>query len=265
MLQTILINSLIYKEMQNYIWENIMKFSWYIFPVIKPYIICVSKIMESWHLHFFAVKPMIIEPTTSEWINICSLVIITKKYQLVNTNLSSSNLSSSSSKKEYYSFYKTFYSNYDYLENKETEENNAVTKEHLFIAKMKNNKYICKVCFPKHVKNTFSEGTEEGTEEDEKIEKGEMDTTLLYVEYSHPKMNMPIGLPFTNNMLRLYNELFTPAFVLRQLQTQTSESYYFDMDYTLTILDSNLKRIHLNSSQYIFCQPNPDNYLVIQR
>jgi hypothetical protein len=213
--------------------------------------------MESWHLHFFAVKPMIIEPTTSEWINICSLVIITKKYQLVNTNLSSSNLSSSSSKKEYYSFYKTFYSNYDYLENKETEENNAVTKEHLFIAKMKNNKYICKVCFPKHVKKEKEEKEEKGEEE--------MDTTLLYVEYSHPKMIMSIGLPFTNNMLRIYNELFTPAFVLRQLQTQTSESYFFDMDYTLTILDSNLKRIHLNSSQYIFCQPNPDNYLVIQR
>ena len=129
--------------MQSYIWENIMKFSWYIFPVIKPYIICVSKIMESWHLYFFAVKPMIIEPTTSEWINICSLVIITKKYQLVNTNISSLDISSSedsSSKKEYYSFYKTFYSNYDYLE---TEGNNAVTKEHLFIAKMKNNTYIC--------------------------------------------------------------------------------------------------------------------------
>ena len=118
--------------MQSYIWENIMKFSWYIFPVIKPYIIFVSKIMESWHLYFFAVKPMIIEPTTSEWINICSLVIITKKYQLVNTNISSLDISSSedsSSKKEYYSFYKTFYSNYDYLE---TEGNNAVTKEHLF-------------------------------------------------------------------------------------------------------------------------------------
>ena len=108
------------------------------------------------------------------------------------------------------------------------------------------------------------EKKEEEKKEEEKKEVVEMDTTLLYVEYSHPKMMVPVSVPFTNHMLQPYNELFTPTFVLRQLQTQT-EYYFFDMDYTLIILDSNLNRMYLNSKQYILWQPNPDNYTIIQR
>jgi hypothetical protein len=169
-------------------------------------------------------------------------------------------------KKEYYSFYKSFYSNYDYLEKSECLD--AVTKEHLFIAKLKNNKYICKVCFSKHVKYMFDykDNLAQDQEPEKKEDDEDIDTSLLllYIEYSHPKMKTPINLPFTNNMLHPYNELFTPAFVLRQLQTQT-EYYFFDMDYTLLILDSNLNRIYLKSNQYLLWQPNPDSYTLIQR
>ena len=238
-------------------WENILKLGFYIFPYIEPYIIYVYKHIEFWYTK----KPIIIEPTTSEWINICSLVIIAKKYQLVNTNI----IQTENVKKEYYSFYKSFYSNYEYLENENDksleEDDKTITKEHLFIARLKNNKYICKVCFSKHVKYMF-DYQEEDEEEEEKEE--EMNTSLLYVEYSHPKMTTSISLPFTKHIIQPFNELFTPAFVFRQLQTQT-EYYYFDMDYTLTILDSNLNRILLNSTQYILWQPNPDNYTIIQR
>ena len=60
-------------------WENIIKLSVYIFPFIEPYIINVYKTIESFYITFFAVNPIIIEPTASEWINICSLVIIENK------------------------------------------------------------------------------------------------------------------------------------------------------------------------------------------
>ena len=248
--------------MQNYFWENTIKLGWYIFPYIEPYFMYVYKKIESWYLNYFAVKPVIIEPTSSEWINICSLITIANKYQLVNTNIIQNE--NNDVKKEYYSFYKSFYSNYDYLE--KTESLEAVTKEHLFIAKLENNKYICKVCFPKHVKYMFDYQDNRDQEPEKKDDDEDIDTSvlLLYIEYSHPKMKNPINLPFTNNMLQPYNELFTPTFVLRQLQTQT-EYYYFDMDYTLIILDSNLNRIYLKSNQYLLWQPNPDSYTLIQR
>jgi hypothetical protein len=227
----------------------------YLFPYINPYFIYIYKNVNYWYFCFFPIKPVIIEPTTSEWINICSLINCnsnsnsnsnskSKNYQLVNTDI----LSKSNVKNEYYSFYKLFYSNYDY------NSENEPTKEHLFIGKLKDNTYICKVCFPNHVKYMF-DLNESTTETD-------FDFSLLYVEYSHWKMSNPIQLPFNNYMLQPYNELFTPTFVLRQLQTQT-EYYYFDMDYTLSILDSNLVNIKLNSTQYLLLQVN--SYEIIQR
>ena len=68
-------------------------------------------------------------------------------------------------------------------------------------------------------------------------------------------MTKPIILPFPNGMLQPFNELFTPAFVLRQLQTQTLY-YYYDMDYELTILDQELRTVKLNSKQYILLHKN---------
>jgi hypothetical protein len=109
------------------------------------------------------------------------------------------------------------------------------------LEKNKYNQYLCRVCFPKHVKTIYI---------DDEKEKHEI--SFLYIEYFHPtKMHKPIPLPFPNDMLQPLNELFTPAFILRQLQTQT-EYYYFDMDYVLTILDQDLHTFELKSNQYIF-------------
>lgn len=229
----------------DYIQNQSIVIGCYLFPYIHPYFIYIYKNVNYWYFWFFPKNPTIIEPTTSEWINICSLINCdtnSKNYQLVNTDI----LSKNNIKNEYYSFYKSFYLNYDY------NSENEPTKEHLFIGKLKDNTYICKVCFPKHVKYMF-DSTDSSTE---------TDFSLLYVEYSHWKMSNPIQLPFNNYMLQPYNELFTPTFVLRQLQTQT-EYYYFDMDYILSILDSNLVNINLNSTQYLLLQPN--SYEIIQR
>lgn len=232
----------------NYITNQCISIGYYLFPIMHPYFFFFYKQFYDWHFFLFPKKPIIIEPTSSEWIHISSLIYCNSTYQLVITDIISEKKDIIT---EYYSFYKSFYSNYDYNTTKE----NNITKEHLFIAKLKDNSYICRVCFPNHVKFRFDSNTNTNTHVN-------LALTLLYIEYSHPKMQTPIPLPFHNDMWQVYNELFTPTFILRQLQTQT-EYYYFDMDYTLTILDSNLVTIHLKNTQYLLLQPNA--YEIIQR
>ena len=229
----------------NIITNNVLVIGCYLFPILNPYYIYLYKTIQYWYSYLFPRTPIIKESTSSEWINICSLIYSNSDYQLVNTDI----ISKTNVKTEYYEFYKSFYSNYDY-------EHDKTIKEHLFIAKLTDNIFICKVCFPKHIKYMFDSSDSNTTKQNES------ELSLLYIEYSHPKMTTAISLPFNNYMLQPYNELFTPAFVLRQLQTQT-EFYYFDMDYTLSILDSNLVTIKLNSKNYILLQPN--TYEIIQR
>jgi len=206
------------------------------------YIWCVK------HMNYFN-KPILIEPCTSEWISICSLIYIDYKYQLVNTDIIDL---PKKIEEEYNSFYKSFYSNYIYSDNTNSEIF-SVTKEYIFIAKQPDNTYICRVCFPGHIKqinSSFQNKKNKNNKPDETIEE-DIDV-FLYVEYMHPsKMNTPIILPFSSGLLQVYNELFTPTFVLRQLQTQT-DYYFFDMDYELTFLDKDLNTFHLKSNQYIF-------------
>ena len=209
------------------------------FHIIKNYFINLYFNIHIWYYKyiakFFYLKPKLIECELPEWIDITSLIYLNNTYQLVNTNITNTN----NVEKEYYSFYKNFYSNYIYSDKVYTD--GIITKEHVFISKSEN-KYLCRVCFPGHIKTICMD-----EKEDEKKE-----ISFLYIEYFHPtKMEQSISLPFPNEMLQPLNELFTPAFVLRQLQTQT-EYYYFDMDYILTILDQDLQTFKLKSNQYIF-------------
>ena len=202
--------------------------------------------------HLFLKKPELIEPTTPEWIVISSLFTIDNSYKLVNTNIPKSK----KIEEEYSAFYKSFYSSNIYSDDSHF---HSSTKEHVFIAKTQNNKYICKVCFPGHIK-CFSN---DEVKEDDTNDIEEISVSFLYIEYTHPsKIQKPIPLPFSNGLLQPLNELFTPAFVLRQLQTQT-EYYYFDMDYILTIIDHDLNTIILKSNQYILLQKN--TYEILER
>lgn len=234
--------------------QKLIDFGWYILPIIQPFVLFVYNIL---HKYWFVKKPELIEPITSQWIMICSLISNqnhnhSNKYQLVNTDMTQESEQQEEDiiKKEYFSFYKLFYSNYTYSDT----YTKTKTTEHLFIAKLNDNKYLCKVCFPSHVKYIC----------DSKESDSKESITFLYVEYSHPKMITSILLPFPNEMLQPYNELFTPTFVLRQLQTQI-EDYVFDMDYTLQILDSDLNIIHLNSNEYLIILSNKKNYQIINR
>jgi hypothetical protein len=73
---------------------------------------------------------------------------------------------------------------------------------------------------------------------------------FLSVEYQHPSMKNTISLNMDKRYLIAGNELFSPCFVLKCLNYQ-KEQYFFDNDYKLTILDSEIKSTTLSSNQYI--------------
>jgi hypothetical protein len=73
---------------------------------------------------------------------------------------------------------------------------------------------------------------------------------FLSVEYTHPEMNEAIELKMDAGFFREGNELFTPAFVLRALEYQSS-FYYFDENYKVRIMDTCCNIIELDSNKYI--------------
>jgi hypothetical protein len=79
--------------------------------------------------------------------------------------------------------------------------------------------------------------------------------SFLSVEYFHPKMIKSVVLNIPRNYYMNNNVLFNPAFVLRCLEYQT-QPYLFDMNYTLSIMDSNIDTITLGSTQYILIKEN---------
>lgn len=92
---------------------------------------------------------------------------------------------------------------------------------------------------------------------------------FLSIEYSHPSMTHTIPLEIHTNMLLVGNCLFFPAFVARMLRYKSCESYgdnhqsyVFDLDYTLRIMDKNLQYLELSSNQYV--QLNTTDYEIVK-
>ena len=73
---------------------------------------------------------------------------------------------------------------------------------------------------------------------------------FLSIEYNNPNMKTTISLNLDKRYLISGNELFSPCFVLKCLNYQ-NEPYVFDKNYKLTILDSGINGLTLNSNQYI--------------
>jgi len=73
---------------------------------------------------------------------------------------------------------------------------------------------------------------------------------FLSIDYTHPEMKDNVPITIDSKYLISGNELFSPCFILKCLNYQ-SKPYIFDTNYKLTILDSNIKNVVLNSNQYI--------------
>lgn len=186
------------------------------------------------------------EPVELEWSSICSL-IYQSKYDICYTyDNYPPNIQS-----EYGRFYVNRENKYGFCSEKNRNETDIFeVLEHLFAAKQ-NEKYFIRTYFTGHKPLVVDVNTNTKSE-----------VEFIYVEYRHPKMSTPIELKIPSGMYMIGNELFTPAFVLRQLQHQ-GEYYCFDMDYTLKIIDSSVVEVTLESNQYIVIKPEEYSILLI--
>jgi len=73
---------------------------------------------------------------------------------------------------------------------------------------------------------------------------------FLSVEYTHPKMSNKIVIDLDPALYLVGNEVFSSGFVQRCLEYQT-ETYIFDDDYILEIMDSKIKFFTLKNNEYI--------------
>ena len=89
---------------------------------------------------------------------------------------------------------------------------------------------------------------------------------FLSIIYSHPHMNHDIELQLPQAMYYVENELFSPVFVLRMLEytVGSGSNYVFDMNYTLKILDRNVKYTELSCNEYITLGGELDGYTVTE-
>lgn len=74
---------------------------------------------------------------------------------------------------------------------------------------------------------------------------------ILSINYNHPKMLDAIELVVDPGMLVVGNEILSPVFVLRCLEYQENP-FIFDMDYTLTIIDSEADLFKMNSQSFMY-------------
>lgn len=73
---------------------------------------------------------------------------------------------------------------------------------------------------------------------------------FLSIEYKHPEMKESIEITLDRSWFYTGNVLFTPTFVLRALKYQ-SELFFFDMDYTICIMDKDINIVELDYNKYI--------------
>jgi hypothetical protein len=93
---------------------------------------------------------------------------------------------------------------------------------------------------------------------------------FLCIQYSHPKMgDKRIELTIPREMMRVGNQLLSPTFVMRLLEytlgpnlRETDRSvYYFDLDYTLSLMDSHIRMFDMHSNQFLRLD-DEDTYVV---
>ena len=74
---------------------------------------------------------------------------------------------------------------------------------------------------------------------------------FLSVEYTHPEMVSSIELKIDPEWFIVGNELFTPTFVLRVLEYQSTQ-YFFDTNYNMRIMDDECNIWEFGLDKYIF-------------
>jgi hypothetical protein len=78
---------------------------------------------------------------------------------------------------------------------------------------------------------------------------------FLSIEYKHPEMKESIEITLDRSWFYEGNTLFTPTFVLRALKYQ-SQSFFFDMDYKICIMDKDIQIIELDYNKHLLLTEN---------
>jgi hypothetical protein len=73
---------------------------------------------------------------------------------------------------------------------------------------------------------------------------------FLSIEYTHPHMKSGIVITIPDNMYCNTSCLLTPVFIQRYLAHQ-DKVYFFDMNYAIKIMDTNINTFNIKSNQYI--------------
>ena len=73
---------------------------------------------------------------------------------------------------------------------------------------------------------------------------------FISIVYTHPKMTKQLTLELSKNWYNVHNQLFTPEFVFRLLEYQ-KESYVFDPQYKILLIDNNINNETLTIDKYI--------------
>jgi hypothetical protein len=84
---------------------------------------------------------------------------------------------------------------------------------------------------------------------------------FLSVEYSHPEMTGTIVIEMDKGYWLEGNQLLSAAFVKRCLEYQ-NKPYYFDMNYTLKIMDDNINIFEMGSDSYVMV--GRDDYKILK-
>jgi hypothetical protein len=78
---------------------------------------------------------------------------------------------------------------------------------------------------------------------------------MLNAFYKHPEMDDSIPLKVPQEMMMVGNQLFSPAFVRRCLEYQ-SMAFFFDKEYTVEIVDSNIDMHTLKHTNHLLIEKN---------
>lgn len=93
------------------------------------------------------------------------------------------------------------------------------------------------------------------------IKKTVSSVRFIAIEYCHPKMNYQVSICLPKGMYLAGNEILSSVFVMRWLANNMAKnSYIFDMDYVLHIMDNNIKYAEITSREY--CIITDDGWLI---
>jgi len=146
-----------------------------------------------------------------------------------------------------------FYENYYYASDLNCHDANSFLTYYLHLPEVIA-PHECKCLIMKNVQDQYLVKAIKINKHGLVISKQPSNVKFLSIEYSHPTTNVKLQLSLDPGMYIEFNELFAPVFVLRLLEYQHNNRYYFDMDYTLTLMDNNINFIELSSNDYVMLE-----------